>query len=319
MEIPIEQGMSYDKFMQETSNLTFLPMLGYVAVANIQGVESKDAGAYFLMLILGTVLSSPTSGENSYTIVDDINTSDGDTINKGESSTTKTIYTSEFGKRVMEYVNDIYKDKKSINDSSDGINSYELTVEKKDVTSTSCKLVSSLSVNLDADFSKLNGYGDKIGDIFLNKDITKENADYVISLKVGQKCRIETTEKITGKELSGVSHEYNQINEKCVEITGKTSGKINGYIYVGGVKKSIFITVEENTENIPLDTVELKIGSVSKVKTPDNNVEEENKISLDTLPKTGEEGNGVLIVLYIIVGTCSIGLLTLLLIKLKKK
>ena len=75
LEIPIEQGMSYDKFMQETSNLTFLPMLGYVAVANIQGVESKDAGAYFLMLILGTVLSSPTSGENSYTIVDDINTS----------------------------------------------------------------------------------------------------------------------------------------------------------------------------------------------------------------------------------------------------
>ena len=40
---------------------------------------------------------------------------------------------------------------------------------------------------------------------------------------------------------------------------------------------------------------------------------------LDTLPKTGEETNVFLIVLYIIVGICSIGLITLVLMKRKRK
>ena len=45
----------------------------------------------------------------------------------------------------------------------------------------------------------------------------------------------------------------------------------------------------------------------------------ENKIDIDTLPRTGEEINGFLIVLYIIVGTCSIALIALLLTKRKRK
>ena len=35
---------------------------------------------------------------------------------------------------------------------------YTITVEKKDTTETSCKLVSTLSVNLDADFSKSGNF-----------------------------------------------------------------------------------------------------------------------------------------------------------------
>lgn len=194
LEIPIEQGMSYTDFKEQTDNL-ILPMVGYIAVANIQGVEFEDVSAYFLMSYLGNALNDSWSSENSYVIFDDTNMSDGVTIDRDESDS-KTIYASEFGERVMEYVNATYKDKQTFNDSSEGINSYELTCERKDVTDTSCKLVSSLSVNLDADFSKLNGFSDKMGESLLNKDITKENADYAITLKVGQKCKIETTKKL---------------------------------------------------------------------------------------------------------------------------
>lgn len=45
----------------------------------------------------------------------------------------------------------------------------------------------------------------------------------------------------------------------------------------------------------------------------------ENKIDIDTLPRTGEEINGFLIILYIIVGTCSIALIALLVTKRKMK
>lgn len=45
----------------------------------------------------------------------------------------------------------------------------------------------------------------------------------------------------------------------------------------------------------------------------------ENKIDLDTLPRTGTETNELLIVIYIIVGSCSIGLLTISLMKRKRK
>ena len=48
-------GMSYEEFKKKTDNL-ILPMLGYIAVANIQGVEIKDASAYFLFSYLGSAL-----------------------------------------------------------------------------------------------------------------------------------------------------------------------------------------------------------------------------------------------------------------------
>ncbi len=326
-EIPIEQGMSYANFKEQTDNL-ILPMIGYIAVANIQGVEFEDSSAYFLMSYLGNALNGSWSSENSYVIIDDTNMSDGVTIDRDESDT-KTIYASEFGERVMEYVNATYKDRQTIKDSSDGINSYEWITERKDVTNTSCKLVSSLSVNLNADFSKLNGYSDQMGESFLNKDITKENADYAITLKVGQKCRIETTEKITGHELSGSGYEYNEINENCAEITGKRVGKANGYIYVGETKKSIFITVEENTGSTPLDTITLKINTTSVTDKSDesdnkqeekpnansnnkNNTPTDSTISKTTIPKAGVNNIVCIVMLF------SLVLIIIFSIKLKK-
>ena len=326
LEIPIEKGMSYSDFKAQTDNL-ILPMIGYIAVANIQGVEFEDASVYFLMSYLVNA-----SSKNSYVIIDDTNMSDGVTIDKDESDT-KTIYVSEFGERVMEYVNAEYKDKQTITDATSGINSYELITERKDVTETSCKLVSSLTVNVDADFSKIKGYANQVGESFLNKDITKENADYPITLKVGQKCRIETIDKITGHEISGSGYDYNEINENCVEITGTKIGKANGYIHVGETKKSFYITVEENTENKPLDTITLKIDSTTTNNKPsednstgkdqeqtqqppkeqqNSNTSKDNTIAKGTLPKTGVSNH-----IYIII-VASIIILIIFRIKLKK-
>lgn len=327
LEIPIQKGMSYADFKEQTDNLT-LPMIGYIAVANIQGVEFEDASAYFLMSYLGSAFNGSWSSDNSYVIVDDTNLSDGVAIDKSESDS-KTIYASEFGERVMEYVNATYKDKQTITDATSGINSYEWTTEKKDVTETSCKLVSSLSVNTDTDFSKIKGYANQMGESFLNKDITKDNADYSVTLKVGQKCRFETNEKITGHEMSGSGCDYKDVNENCAEITGTSVGKSNGYIYVGETKKSFYITIEKNEENKTLDPIVLKINISTGTNTPSENkpaqeqqqpsqqqpTQQPSKDTTTTqgkLPQTGT--NNIIYVLIVI----SIILLVALRIKLKK-
>lgn len=286
LEIPVMQGMSYDDFKEKTNNL-ILPMVGYIAVANIQGIEIEDASTYFLMTFMENIFNGSTTNEDTYVIVDDRNRSEG--------SDTKTIYASEFGKRVMEYVNATYKEKQILKDASNGIDSYEWEVERKDVTDTSCKLVSSLSVNLNADFQQINGYKEKFNESLLNKQITKENADYAINLKVGQKCRIETTEKITGHALSGTGYEYKKINDTCVEITGQNVGKANGYIGIGEANsKSIFITVEENTANVPLDTIVLKIDTTSGTdKLGANNEQKEEKIKASSTNKSNKSTGGI--------------------------
>lgn len=60
----------------------------------------------------------------------------------------------------MEYVGKVYENKQTINDM-DKINSFDWSIEKEDLqnSTSSCKLISTLTVNLDADFSKLkNNY-----------------------------------------------------------------------------------------------------------------------------------------------------------------
>lgn len=312
MEVPIQKGMSYEDFEKKKDNL-ILPMLGYIAVANVQGVEVEAASTYFLLSYLKSALNGSVLTENQYIIVDDLNfSSEGGTIEKTDNP--KTIYTSEFGDRVIEFVNNMYKEKQTISDST-GINSYVLTIEKLDMTDTSCKLVSKLSVNLDSDFSKIT---ELPSDSSINSDITKENADLVVTLKVGQKCKIESIEKITGYEFYG--YDCIELNDDKTEITATSVGTKNGYLYIGEEKISIYVTVEENPENANLETITLKIDSVPEVKPPNNSEEEkqdekpeikeekdnnesakDNTVSSSKLPQAGIDNSKVMIIITFIV------------------
>lgn len=314
-EVPIEKGMSYDEFKKQTDNL-ILPMLGYIAVANIQGVKMEDASAYFFLTYLSSALNGSSSSENLYMIVDDLNVSENVTIDKKNAS--KTIYTSQFGDRIIEYVDNMYKNEQNISDAS-GINSFSLSVVKQNITETSRKLVSTLSVNTDADFSKIKGTLNELENSFINKEITEESADYTLKLKVGQKCKIESSEGITGYGLyNSACVEFNKDNN---EITAVKSGVTNGYLYIGDdIKKTIYIKVDENTDNSSSEIITLKIDNVSNKDTQkDYENKVENKLDTDTLPRTGEETNVFLIVLYIIVGICSIVLIALLLTRRRRK
>lgn len=325
-EVSIEKGMSYKDFKEKTSNF-MLPIIGYIGVANIEGANFEDASTYISMSTLENWVTNSWIIGNAYVIIDDTNMSDGVTIDKSERDS-KTIYASEFGEKVMDYVNATYSDKKIMTDETSGINSYEWITEKKDVTETSCKLVSTLTVNVDADFSGLKAHVNKIEESLLKKDITKENADYPITLKVGQKCRIKTTEKITGHEIYGSGYDYKEINENTIEITATKVGKANGYIYIGETQKSFYITAEENTENKTLDTITLNINTTTtNNKNSENNTTEQNQTiqqqnstnkdkattTIRRLPKAGKNN-----IIYIIAGVVFIILITSIGIKLKK-
>lgn len=315
VEIPIEKGMSYEEFKVKTGSL-LIPIFGYAAVANVQGIEMKDAVEYITFSYFGNALKS-VSSQTPYLIVE-----------KGEGVTMEgkeTIYASEFGERVMEYVNATYPKIETMSDV-DEINSYEIKIEKKDLTETSCKLVSTLMVNLNADFSKINKY--------LNDGITKENADYKITLKAGQKCKAQG---ISGYQLNGACVE---IDKETDEITAIKTGEATGYFYIGEnhkeqKKASFYITVEENIDNEKLETITLKIeGKTESDKSESNkgnndkesnttkkpNTLKENVIAdLDALPNTGKEKNTNLIILYAIIVISSISFITLLGISQKKK
>ena len=171
-ETEITQGMSYNDFKVKTDGSSST-MIAYAAVANIQGVEYEDSLAYFAMSLLEKAFSDTSSNNlsNAYVIVDD--TQDGVTLEK-DPNDTKTIYVSEFENKVMEYVNSMYAEKQTIKDT-DGFNTYEMTTERKDVTDTSCKLVTTLSVDTDADFSKIKGYAEQLGNSSTDKDNDETN------------------------------------------------------------------------------------------------------------------------------------------------
>jgi LPXTG-motif cell wall-anchored protein len=267
--------MSYDEFNEATDSLAGV-MLGYLAVANIQGVSYEDSSAYFSMCLLMYALSILTSSDLKYMVV-----SDDTTV---ESDDYTIISESEFGNYVMEYVNSMYGTKHSFTDGEDvgGINSFTWTTEETDVTETSCNLQSTLTVNLDADFSELNGYSNKISDAFMISAVTEENADYVIKLKVGQKCNIESSEGITGYESYGSG--CIEFSEDKTVITATGAGKANGYLYVGNdnTKKSFYVIVEENTSNQTLEPISITVNTLSNINSSNTNSSNTNSSSTNS-------------------------------------
>lgn len=157
IELPVQQGMSYEEFNKVSSNI-ILPLFGYLAVADIQGVEYVDSSAYFVIAFLDSALSNMSSGNSKYIIVDDLDP-DLDVVPE-PSEGQEIIYTSEFGDHVMEYVNSMFEGTTTIDDSN-LYDTFELSIDQQDLTDTSCTIVSTLTVNLDADFSKLVGFADQ--------------------------------------------------------------------------------------------------------------------------------------------------------------
>ena len=152
-EIKVMNGMSYEEFEKENEKLTS-NVLGYIAVANIQGVKIEDSILYFVTNYLKNALES--ENDNKYVIIDD-------NPNTTVSVEGKTIIKkSEFPNNVMKYVNSLYsKDKMNFNDN-DKYNTFEWTIEKKEITDNSCTLISTIKVNLDGDFSKIEGIYNKL-------------------------------------------------------------------------------------------------------------------------------------------------------------
>ena len=190
IEIPISQGITYKEYQEEIEKIT-APMLGYIAIANIKGVDFADSMLYFMFSYLGTV-DFESAMQNGYQIIDDLNADEGVTVEK-DTSKQNVIYTSEFEKDVMKYVNLLHKDETITDTEDDGINSYTFTFEKKDVTETSCKLKSTLAVNLDADYSKLNGYSEKLEEDL--KDSFEETFENIIE-------NIQVDNNINNNEIS---------------------------------------------------------------------------------------------------------------------
>ena len=142
--------MSYDEFKKKTGftselNCFGLTRLGYCAVANIQGVDFEDSTEYLGLESLNYYLSQ------SYTLLKD-------GIEKQSGVLDKQIYESEFGNYVMDYTYDLSLIRFRDNEDPDiDFNTFEWEIQRKDVTATSCRLVLTMTINLEADFSKMNG------------------------------------------------------------------------------------------------------------------------------------------------------------------
>ena len=163
-------------------------------------------------------------------------------------------------------------------------------------------------------------------------EITKDNADSSITLKVGQTCKVETSEEIKGYEIDG---ETVKINEELNQITALKEGTASGYIYINDDKITLYVEVEEKKENEIYGMMTLKITKNEEIiqtqvsnkkeetnQTENNNKQEENSNStaeIEKLPQTGKAKNEILIILYLIVGISCIGLINIVLSNRKNK
>ena len=266
--IDVKKGMDYTKFNEETEKLSTV-ILGYLAVANIQGVDFKDSFSYFQMYMLQSALSAlgSTDLNNSYMIV-----ADGVTVDNAS----KVIKQSEFGERVMEYVNATYKEKKVYKDT-DGFNTFEMSTEQKDVTETSCKIVSTVTVNLDADFSKLKGMTSSSESLFNNNTIGNSTNNY------------QKASDVWANQVDAEDDLYETItNEFKNETKTNTLNTIGAYTTTGN-NNTTNTTNATNTTNTNKTTYAYNTTNTS-------NATKNNTNSIGTLPYAGETENTLFIV-----------------------
>jgi len=231
-EVKIEKGISYDDYYTKTENLS-LPMLGYISSAYTYGVDIEDSSTYFALSYVDGMMDN-YDGEGKYIIVDDA---------EGLETDAEIILTSEFGDRVIDFINDSYEKGIKISDKENNTYTYELTANCEE---NSCQLVAELTVNQEGNFENIKEYADELAKENMYEEITPETADYHIELKIGQNI------EINGKDLNG--YELSGMNVVDVDghytFTATSEGIANGYLYVGEeTTKSIYITVTKPEKN----------------------------------------------------------------------
>lgn len=134
LEIPVQDGMNSIQLDEKMKGINALFLL-YSTIANLNGISYEDAAFYITI--------------NQY-VKNELNLQGfiKSEFNQNNNSVDST--------NIMEYISKKYYDNKTISDA-DTINTYKLSLEKKDITPSSCKLVTTLVVNSNADFSSLNG------------------------------------------------------------------------------------------------------------------------------------------------------------------
>ena len=283
VESSVYEGMSEEEF-DAIGESAMNPIFGYIAVANIQGIEFEDSLVYIYFSILSSIWGQ------SQLITENANNTIGESLISEKIDIYSTLKENigedvTFEDGVINYVNEMFKQPITFSDA-DGINSYTFTYKKTDMTETTGKIVSELTVNTDADFSELEDYATKLEESFMDQSITEENADYLIKLKVGQKCQIKTNSSTFGYSSSGSS--CINIDRENKMITAIDTGKANGYFYLdNNVRKSFYVIVEENTENEILDTIYIEANIDNNTPSPNNqnnsNSQDENNEDIDRL------------------------------------
>lgn len=222
LEIPIKKGMSYQEFINITNEkILVLPLLGYIAFTDIQGIDYEDLQSYLIGLYLSSRIDGTFSlnGQSSYEIVDDLNSQNN--IEKDENS--KIIYTSDFPEKVIEYVNDLYSQNQIFTDEN-GINSFTLTIEKKEETKEICKIISTITINPESDYSSLIKQQN-------NKETEEENKD----ISTSEQSNTETKQSNTKEKQYSESPTNNNNNNNDKTISGTKlpkTGKNNMIIII---------------------------------------------------------------------------------------
>lgn len=247
-EVEIEKGISYDEYSIKTDALS-LPMLGYFATLDVYGVDVLDSTTYFYQTYFNGMMDSIDYEKETYIVVDDADEVETDA---------NIILTSEFGDKVIEFIEYNYEKDLVIKDNENDTYTYEVSATCGD---ESCVLTAKLTVNSEGDFDKIVGYADELAKESMDEDITSENADYHIELVVGQTINI-SGKKLSGYELSGMDIVDVESLDSNYTFYAKKRGVANGKFYLGEDEedaRTFYITVKEVDDDSDIEDISLKI------------------------------------------------------------
>ena len=156
----VNNTTTYDEWEKKQEEISSLMIL-YALVADLNGVSIEDSVMYYVMATIGSALSSDTSATSKYYIVDDRETDSADMSVTVNEQNKIQILASEFQNYAVEYVKDVYSSNSVITDSEVN-NTFKYVGKVIESSEDSCTIQTDLTIYADADFSKINGYADKL-------------------------------------------------------------------------------------------------------------------------------------------------------------